>query len=335
MSRVLRFSVLLVTAAALVPGQPPAGLFTGVGNFSHIAASLDKSLEFYRDLLGLELNGPVRPFDANPAIMKLVNIPGVQSRYVALRVPGSALGVEIIDYKDIDRQPAHPRFQDPGTANLILSVRNLESVLSRLKKAGAHMVTPDGKPAVMTANGSTLHVAFVQDPDGFLVELSQRDPLPQTTAPPSSNVIGGSFEAVVNDMDQTLRFYRDGLGFYVQQPPSAFSGDKLRMETAGTPGAQYRQARALIPGTSVPLAWIQFKDIDRKPLHSRVQDPGTAILQLRVKDTAAVAKAITAAGGTIISTDGKPVAFGKNASIVLARDPNNLFLELIAAPPAP
>ncbi len=78
------------------------------------------------------------------------------------------------------------------------------------------------------------------------------------------------------------------------------------------------------------MTLIEFKNIGRKPPHTRVQDPGTAILQLRVADPAAAAKSITAAGGAIVSAGVLPVQIG-NATIVFARDPNNLFLELISA----
>src|ERR1700723_2968906 len=98
------FKLLLSAAACAVilsaqtPAPAPAGDITGVGNFSHIVADLDKSLAFYRDVLGLEPAAAPRPFDANPAIMKLGNTPGAQSRFVQVRVPGSAIGVEIIEY---------------------------------------------------------------------------------------------------------------------------------------------------------------------------------------------------------------------------------------------
>src|SRR6478672_11990549 len=127
---------ILATVVSLLLQAPSAGPIVGVGNFSHIASNLDRSLEFYRDVLGLEVNGSIRPFDPNPAIMKLGNTIGAQSRMVQLKVPNSALGVEIIEYKDIDRKPANPRFQDPGAANLILRVPDLDAVMARARKAG-------------------------------------------------------------------------------------------------------------------------------------------------------------------------------------------------------
>jgi catechol 2,3-dioxygenase-like lactoylglutathione lyase family enzyme len=176
-------------------------------------------------------------------------------------------------------------------------------------------------------------VVFVQDPDGFLVELSQRDPAPPTTAPDSSNIIGGAFEIIVADLDETLHIYRDVLGFQTQ-PPTAWDGTKLMMDTAGTPGAQFRRSSALIPGTSVMMVFMEFKDIDRKPLHTRVQDPGTAILQVAVKDIDATVKAMKAAGATVISKNGEPVQNG-TSKFCIVRDPNNLFLELFQRGPRP
>src|SRR5262252_5633286 len=131
-------AMLLMATQALgqnVPAPAPSSqsFISGVGNFSHIVADLDKSLAFYRDVIGLQPSAPPRPFDGNPAIMKLGNTLNAQSRFVALSVPGSAIGVELIDYKDIERTAAHPRFQDPGAANLILRVRDLDIIVDRLK----------------------------------------------------------------------------------------------------------------------------------------------------------------------------------------------------------
>lgn len=319
----------LSLAAGLACGQTaPAGDVIAVSNFSHIVTSLEPSVEFYRDVLGLEVSLPPRPFDPNPAIMKMGSTLGAQSRISVLKVPGFTMGVELIEYKDIDRQPAHPRFQDPGAGNLVVRVRDLDAVVARLQKANTHILTAGGKPAEV---GRT-RVMFVQDPDGFIVELSQPLPAPAATAETPGNVIGGGFEVTVEDAAKTAAFYREALGF---QPtaPAAFNGDKLMTDTAGTPGAQFRQSRAPIPGTPVTLTFIEFKDIDRKPLHTRVQDTGTAILQLTVRDVDALLPKLKAAGAAIVSVGGEAVNVGNNLRIAIARDPNNLFLELIQRKP--
>jgi predicted enzyme related to lactoylglutathione lyase len=317
--------LLLVSAAARAQTAAAPGLITGVGNFSHIVASLDRSIQFYRDVIGLELEGAPRVFSGTEA-MKVGNTPGAQSLFATLKVPGSPIGVEVIEYKDIDRRPAQPRFQDPGAANLILAVRDIDAIVARVKKAGAHINSAGGVPATIPGGS---RVIFVQDPDGFFVELVQPAQPRATTAPASSNVMGGSFEIMVADTDQTMRLYRDALGFD-PQIGTTFDGTKLLMDTAGTPGGQFKRSAATIPGTSVTMAFLEFKDIDRKPLRTRFQDPGTPVLQLRVQDIDAVTKAWKSAGGEIVTAGAVPISIGA-LKLIVFRDPNNLMLEMIQA----
>ena len=318
-----RISIVAALFATSLAAQSPV---VGVGNFNHIVANMDRAIEFYRDVIGLELPGKPGAFSANPAVLNLMNTPGAQNRYTILGVPGSTMGVEIIEFKDIDRKPVQPRFQDPGAASLILTVCDMDAIVARVKKAGAHINTAGGVPPIIPVGGK---VIFIQDPDGFFIELSQRTPAPETTAPATANIVGGNFEIMVADTDKTMRLYKEVLGFE-PQAATAFDGNKLLMDTAGTPGAQFKRSVAQIPGTKVSMAFLEFKDIDRKPIKSRAQDPGTPMLQLRVRDVDAVAKAWKASGGEIVSANGEPVTMGTN-KIVPLRDPNGLMLEILPA----
>ena len=291
----------------------------GVGNFSHIVQDLDKSLAFYRDVLGLEPANNMG-WSNMPAIMQLGDTPGAQSRMAALRVPGSQLGVELIEYKDIDRKPQQPRFQDPGAANLGLTVRDMSAILPKLVPAGGKILTPNA-PTVLNGGRYT----FVQDPDGFIVELVQ--PADAATRPGTGNVLGGVFELTVGNSEESVKFYNDLLGFNMTLGAS-FNDNQTMASTAGTPGASFRQSRAPIPGTTVSMTLIEFKNVERKTLSGRTQDPGTAILQLRVSDVAALTAKMKAAGAKVITTGGAPVSIG-NLKISLVRDPNNLLLELM------
>ncbi len=308
-------------------GMEPLSAMTseiiGVGNFAHIVSSMDKSLEFYRDILGLEVTVN-QPFSPNPAIMKLGNTPGAQSRFIALKVPGSEVGVELIEYKDIERKPQHPRFVDPGAANMALRVRDIDGVFAKLQKFGATILTKGGKPATIN-NGSYL---FVQDSDGFVVELSQGMPPADSKVPASSNVFGGAFETSVGDSAATVKFYNELLGFNMQLG-ATFNDNQLMADTAGASGASFRQSRATIPGTSAPLTLIEFKNIARTPLKGRVQDPGTAILQLTVRDVTALTAKLKNAGVPVVTTGGVPVDLGNNLKIAIVRSPDNLLLELV------
>jgi len=301
---------------------------TGVGNFSHIVKDMDRSVAFYRDVLGLEVSVN-NPFSPNPAIMKLGNTLGAQSRMSALKVPGSEMGIELIEYKDIARTPASPHFQDPGAANFIIRVRDASALFARFQKyqqeqKAGRVITAAGKP-VDAAGG--LHV-FLQDPDGFVVEVAQIVAKP---GDPAGDVLGGGFELAIADTDQSAKFYDEMLGFHMQRAP-AFNDSKIMADTAGVPGASFRQSRSPIPGSKAGLTLIEFKGVERKPLTGRIQDPGTAILQLRVTNVAALVNKLKAAGVPVISTGGEPVAIRPGVNIAIVRDPNNLYLELIEAP---
>ena len=64
----------------------------GVGNFIHVVQNLDRSIEFYRDGLGLEMTGAPRPhaFSANAVVSSLYDAPGASAMLLTstLRPPG-------------------------------------------------------------------------------------------------------------------------------------------------------------------------------------------------------------------------------------------------------
>ena len=332
--RLSGIAVLMTATLAFgqtAPAPAPQSFITGVGNFSHIVADLDKSLAFYRDVIGLQPNAPPRPFDGNPAIMRLGNTLNAQSRFVALSVPGSAIGVELIEYKDIERSPVRPRFQDPGAANLILRVRDLDAVIARVKQSGAKILTVGGVPATIGNGG---RIMFIQDLDGFVIELSQAGAprggaqAPGQPAQPQGNVVGGGFELAIEDTMKTVDFYQKVLGFQLTAG-TTFNNDKVMNDTAGVPGGAFKQSRGPIPGTTnATITFIEFANVDRKALKTRVQDPGTAILQLNVRDMDGLMKVLKANGANIITSGGEPVSLGAG-KLVIVRDPNNLFLEFI------
>ena len=316
-------AVLVATGPFALAQNAPASDVTGVGNFSRVVRDMDRAVAFYRDVLGLEVAANV-PFSPNPAIMRLGNTIGAQSRMMQLRVPGSDMGVELLEYKDIERRVQSPRFVDPGAANQAFRVRDLSRIVAKLPGSGAKIITEGGTPTKLN-NSQFL---FVQDPDGFVVELIEAPAPADSKVPPTSNVYGAAFELTVNDSEQSVKFYKDVLG--IDMPLGAAFNDNQQMaRTAGAPGASFRQSRATIPGSSTVFTLIEFKNVPRTPLTGRVQDPGTAIVQLRVRDVDALVKKAKAAGAPIVTTGGEAVEIRPGLRIAIVRDPNNLMLELM------
>ncbi|HEY5569298.1 MAG TPA: VOC family protein [Gammaproteobacteria bacterium] len=324
----------LLAAAVPLRAQPPQpaappGEIIGVGNFAHIVADLDASLALYRDVLGLEVYAS-QPSAPNAAIETLGGTEGGQSGYIALRVPGLPLGIELIEYENIDREPQRPHFVDPGAANIALRVRDLDALFAKIEKVpGVNVLTAGGKPVTIETPNGTLHAVFLQDPDGFVVELLEATSPPAGTAPVVS---GAAFEATVRDSDESVKFYNELLGFDFTLG-AAFNSNQQMASTAGAPGASFRQSTATLPGTSVPFVLIEFKDIARKELSGRTQDPGTAILQLLVRDVTALTKRLKDAGVPAVTTGGVPVEVAPGLKISLVRDPNNMLVELVERQP--
>jgi len=297
----------------------------GVGNFAHIVEDLDQSLAFYRDVLGLELTVSA-DFSASQAIQDMGGTPDAESRIAVLDVPGIELDIELIEYRGIDRAAQHPHFVDPGTANMAMRPRDLDTLFPQVRDfPGVRVLTTSGEPVTITTPNGTLHAVFVQDPDGFVVEMLGN--------PDGAPISASSFELTVADTDESIRFYNDLLGFNFQRG-QAFVSNPDMASTAGAPGASFLQSRGTIPGTDIPMVLIEFKNFERKTLSGRTQDPGTTVLQLEVRDVEALTAKLIAAGASIVSKDGKPAEPFPGLKIVIVRDPNNMLLELVERRPA-
>jgi catechol 2,3-dioxygenase-like lactoylglutathione lyase family enzyme len=327
----IALALMTASLTAQAPQPAPAGDVIGVGNFAHIVADLDTSLGFYRDVLGLAVTNTI-PFAPNEAVARFGHTEGGQSRVAVLRVPGLAMGVELIEYKDIERKPQKPHFVDPGAANIALRVRDLDALFPKVQKyPGVRVLSAGGKPVTVKTPNGELHAVFVQDPDGFVVELLDVVN-PPADAPAGHVIAGASFEATVRDSAQTVKFYNELLGFDLKLG-AAFNDNQQMASTAGAPGASFRQSSARIPGTTVPFTLIEFKNIARKELSGRTQDPGTTVLQLVVRDVTALTAKLKAAGVPIVTTGGVPVSLAPSLKIAIVRDPNNMLLELVERGP--
>jgi catechol 2,3-dioxygenase-like lactoylglutathione lyase family enzyme len=341
----MAFGLLVVLQAT--PPQTATSPFavTGACHVSPIVDDLDRSARFYHDIIGLDLvptpaAGPL-PWDEDPGHLHLHGMPQARLRFIGARMPGIRCGVELVEMRGVDRKPVRRRMQDPGAVTLILLVRDLDGAFARLKAAGVPIVSAGGAPVSMSAT-TTARAVVVQDPDGHFVELAQLDPLPDTAAPASSNVIGIRLRVTVKDLDDTLAFYRDRLG--MRGEPRPVTSSSQMSARLGLRDAQHRVATVRMPNSPLVLEFIEFTRGPRAVTPSRVQDPGSFRLQLNVRDIDAALAGITAAGRTVVSTNRAPVSmtFGSRPwRLAIVPDPNNLFLVVqqpspaAPAPPAP
>jgi catechol 2,3-dioxygenase-like lactoylglutathione lyase family enzyme len=144
-------------------------MVTGSMHTGFQVADLDRSVAFYRDLLGFELVATRTVTDAY--IGRIVGYPGVEIRQAFLRIPGSDHGLELLDYRGVEREAVDTRTANPGTAHICLTVSDLRDLHRRLSDAGVVFVSdPVEVPFGPNAGALALYLA---DPDGIRVELVQ------------------------------------------------------------------------------------------------------------------------------------------------------------------
>jgi catechol 2,3-dioxygenase-like lactoylglutathione lyase family enzyme len=324
------------------PAQPPAapagpaptGLTVGSGNyFSPIVADLDKAIAFYK-AVGFEFTGEPANADKNPQLRAMFGLPDARLRYQvgrALPYPG---GVEIIEVSKAGGEPVVRRIQDAGAVTLVATVRDLDTTFARVKQLGAPIVTRSGKPLDVGAPG---RMVIVKDPDGHFVELVQPAKLTEAQAAAKGNVVGVRVRMTVDNLEASLKLYRDALGFHEIAPMGTFGGTKPVLDVLGLKDGQYRVGQLQIPTTGLQFTLIDFKGVDRQKKVAGVEDPGSTRIQLRVADIDKTVAALTQAGGEFVSTGGKPLdlpAGQGSIKVGIVRDPDNMFLVLINAPPA-
>jgi catechol 2,3-dioxygenase-like lactoylglutathione lyase family enzyme len=138
-------------------------------------ADLERSIAFYRDLLGLRLVHQQE--SRSPYISALVGFPDAHLRVAMLAVPdrpGPAVSthdIELIEYVSPRGTASPARRCDPGTAHLAFAVRDIDAEHARLVAQGVRFVSP---PAHITAGVNTGGACcYFLDPDGHTLELVQ------------------------------------------------------------------------------------------------------------------------------------------------------------------
>ncbi|MEO6796387.1 MAG: VOC family protein [Candidatus Dormibacter sp.] len=144
------------------------------GRLHHVGlsvADLERSIAFYRDLLGL----PVRERDqmSGSEVEAVTGVVGSRVLIADLGV-GASQTLELLQYVAPAGTAVHLRPFDPGHAHVGIQVADRASVFGRLSEAGVVIGTG---PTTLTDAGpywTGATVANVLDPGGITVELVQR-----------------------------------------------------------------------------------------------------------------------------------------------------------------
>jgi catechol 2,3-dioxygenase-like lactoylglutathione lyase family enzyme len=142
-------------------------MITSVNHTSFTVSDLDRSISFYRDLLGMEL---ISLAGRDPGFVeRITGIPGADVKIAYLQAPGHRL--ELIQYFRPPGKRLDLRTNNVGCAHLGFNVDDLPRMYAELKAKGVHFKSePQEVPA--GPNKGTKAVYFM-DPDGIPLELLQ------------------------------------------------------------------------------------------------------------------------------------------------------------------
>jgi len=143
-------------------------MILGTNHTSFTVSDVDRSVAFYRDLLGFRLLSLAeRPPDFSELA---TGIPGAHLRVAYLEIPGGHR-LELIQYLSPPGQKLDLRTHNVGSAHLGLNVDDLRRFYRELKGRGVRF---KGEPIEIPAgpNRGNLMV-YLLDPDDFTLELIQ------------------------------------------------------------------------------------------------------------------------------------------------------------------
>ncbi len=120
------------------------------------SSNMERSIEFYTKLLGLK-------------VTKRMEIPQNNAEIVFLQDPeGRGASLELTAYRN-QKKFAQAEYEDRIFDHLAFIVKDMNATIAAMRKAS---VTITDEPYRLSQTGSLL--AFVEDPDGTLIELIER-----------------------------------------------------------------------------------------------------------------------------------------------------------------
>lgn len=153
--------------------QSNGRLFLGIDHTAIAVSDTARSLDFYRDVLGMKLAGESENYGTEQE--HLNNVFASRVRISGLKAP-SGFGIEFLDYltpRDGRPMPPDTRANDLWHWQTAIRVARADAAADKLKSARARFVSP----GVTTIPDRALGIAkgfIVRDPDGHGLQLIER-----------------------------------------------------------------------------------------------------------------------------------------------------------------
>ena len=142
----------------------------GAQHTSYTVSDTERSLKFYRDLLGFEviLNRPEVTLDY---FRTIIGFPDAVVHNAVLRIPGTTHLLELNGYKHPRGVPQDLTPNNPGSGHICYYVDDLHAMYESLKAVGVEFISsPTSLDQGPNKGGWAL---YMKDPDGIVIELLQ------------------------------------------------------------------------------------------------------------------------------------------------------------------
>jgi catechol 2,3-dioxygenase-like lactoylglutathione lyase family enzyme len=149
-------------------------------------SDIERSIVFYRDVLGLKL--VKRQTGTAPYLATVTGFEGVRLETALLQPAEGGSMLELLQYVSHPASATDRATNRPGNAHLCFRIDDLRSACAELKRRGVTLIS---EPTEITAGAHAGGWAvYLRDPDGFTVELYQSPP-----ASPADAAAAGSSAA--------------------------------------------------------------------------------------------------------------------------------------------
>jgi catechol 2,3-dioxygenase-like lactoylglutathione lyase family enzyme len=132
-------------------------------------SNLERSLVFWRDVLGFELSH--RTHQTGELASEITGVPGAEISLAVLKAPGHK--IELLEYLGPPDRKQHVDLRpcDVGSVHIALTVDDLDAVLNAIAASGWKAA---GQPQTLkTGPNAGRRVVYVRDPDGTTIEFMQ------------------------------------------------------------------------------------------------------------------------------------------------------------------
>lgn len=142
----------------------------GLHHTCYTVSDLDRSVAFYRDLLGCEVLAEQEK--EGGYLAAIVGYPDAHVRMAHLRVPGAEHVIELFEYLTPAGTRADVEPRNVGASHLCFLVDDLPALYEELREKGVgSFVSPPVEVDTGVNKGG--YALYLRDPDGISVELFQ------------------------------------------------------------------------------------------------------------------------------------------------------------------